>query len=403
MSGLTALPQSKARRSTPRFSIPSMTLDTLPGEMLNSIIKFTLSPEVAWSGDVDNEHSHPFATMVRCSPRAQVAKTFSRVCRSLYHAAAPVIWEYIIIDSTQKLAAVGAAMEGQPHLGNFTRRLEVRITSRYSLRKLIGIIKAMNGLKVFIVGQLGPTNLSPPPLPTLLFKTLVATNPTMERLQFSGMGEAPTLKQMSLINRCFKGLQSLQFNHLATQSDDGTLTTKHFTFPQLRTLSVGDRHRVTQGQDLDLFFRKVRHTDALPSLRRFDVFSDSPLLPFFFLVHGQKLEHLSYSTDSRFMVQSPYLVDRCIKVKTLSIAANWLSSNLQPFNNPFPSFTIVRRVNIIRHDYKTMWDCADLVLGFILVRHWPFLERVYLDPQGLLINLNDFHWNPPFSKVTQNG
>jgi hypothetical protein len=380
-----------------------MTLDALPAEVLNRIIKFTLPPEVARSGDVDNEHSHPFATSVRRCPRAQVAGSLSPVCKSLYHATAPVIWEHVIIDSTRRLAAVAGAIEDHPHLGNFTRRLEVRVPSRYSLRKLISMVKAMHGLKTFIVGQLGPTNLSPPPLPTVLIKTLVATSQTIERLQFSGRGEAPTLKHMSLINRSFSQLRCLQFNHLAIQSGEAMPTTNHFIFSQLTTLSIGDRDRVSQTHQLDRFLRKVRHANALPSLRRFDVFSDSPLLPFFFLVHGHKIEHLSYSTDSHYILKAPYLLDHCKKVETLTIAANWLSADLRPSNNPFPPFTLIRRINIIQHDYKTTWDCADLVLGFILIRQWAFLKRVYLDPQGLLINLNDFHFNPPFSGVRQIG
>ncbi|TEB38489.1 hypothetical protein FA13DRAFT_1786257 [Coprinellus micaceus] len=380
-----------------------MTLDALPAEVLNRIIKFTLPLEIACPGDVDNEHSHPFALSVQRCPRAHVAKNLSPVCKTLYHAAMPVIWEHVIVDSTRRLSTVGAAIEGHPHVGNFTRRLEVRVGSRYSLRKLISVIKAMHGLKTFIVGQLGPTNLSPPPLPTVILKTLAAASPTIERLQFSGRGEAPTLKHMSLINRSFKQLRSLQFNHLATQCEDYTPTTKQFFFSQLTTLSIGDRDGVSQTDQLDRFLRRVRHANALPSLRRFDVFSDTPLLPFFFLVHGHKMEHVSYSTDSHYMLKDPYLLDHCNKVETLTIAANWLSADLQPSKNPFPSFTLVRRINIIRHDYKTTWDCADLVLGFILIRQWPFLERVYLDPQGLLINLNDFHFKPPFSGVRQIG
>ena len=90
----------------------------------------------------------------------------------------PVIWEHVIIDSPQNLSEVAEAIEGGPRLGRFTHRLEVRIPSRYSLKRLINVIKTMHGLKVFIVGQLGPTTTDPPPLPTALSNILVAASPT---------------------------------------------------------------------------------------------------------------------------------------------------------------------------------------------------------------------------------
>lgn len=96
------------------------------------------------------------------------------------------------------------------------------------------------------------------------------------------------------------------------------------------------------------------------------------------IVHGKNIEHLTYFADSVLMTGSPYLVDHCKKLHALTVAANWLSGDLNPPMNPFPSLahTLVRRVNIIRHDYRTTWDFVDLMLGFILVRQWQFLHPI---------------------------
>lgn len=169
--------------------------------------------------------------------------------KSFYHASMRVDWEHIIVESERRLGSVVHAVERRPHIGCYTRHLDLRIETRYNLALLLNLLRTMTDLKVFVVGQLGPTSREPPALQTIILKTLASTAPMIERLMFSGRGEPLTLKHTSLIHRIFSHLPSLQFNDLADSPPGAKVVAKRFAFPQLTTLFIGVRYRMSPSTD----------------------------------------------------------------------------------------------------------------------------------------------------------
>ncbi|KAJ3531477.1 hypothetical protein NMY22_g8136 [Coprinellus aureogranulatus] len=283
----------------------ALMLQDFPLELLTWIARISVTVTTHLDPEPDHPNHHPFwayPLAFQHQSRSDLARTYPYTCKSFYHASLPTIMEHITISSIEQLEGLAGLIRSGPVLsedlliGQFTIRLDLVLPESYPLHHVINIIDAMPTLEVLLLANGGPSigrSSRWHDIPNDFLANLVKSSPRLRRIQFLSDYELPTVEQVAFLSTGLVHLQTLQLTRLHPRLQTESFYRLPFSFPNLTTLSLGPWINPPKDGVLFSFLECLISSDALPSLRRFDILDRTRNLYRFLRSHGNHLQHLT--------------------------------------------------------------------------------------------------------------
>ena len=289
--------------ATPSIS-DQRTLPNLPNEIWRRIIAFT----IRLAGSVSIELDDPFSPPYQNEEYPEVEpglfedrKTLRQVCSSWRSVVTEISAEYLIIYSAKELKALVKLFEAQDRqttngkrLGEWTSRIDFRILGPYSVSHVIRLLRCTPNLLIYDIRN-GPPHIPEKCTPVEVLKALAVNCSQLQRLEWSGAGEAPRYQDLVQLCNALPNLVTLRLVSIFSFPVRSDGVPPLLIFPNLKTLSLAvipdpPEFRPEYAMTWDPFMNYLSiQPRQLPALERLecDIF---PLLTMsFFHMHGHKI------------------------------------------------------------------------------------------------------------------
>jgi hypothetical protein len=261
-------------------------------------------------------------------------RVLGQVNSTLRAIVAEISSEYLVIRCPKELKHLiqlfkRSQLDGSgKHLGERTRRIDLKIIGQYSAKRVAALLQLTPNLLVFVHQSnrhhkdLGRVNKE-------LIRGLMLFGRNIRRLDFDSIGEAPALYDLIDVSRFLPKLETLRILCLHSYpTDPAAVRGLHIAhFHRLKTLSLGPIP-APQSQEIPRHYIGVwdpllhylgLNTKQLPVLERFE----TGIVPVedttFFETHGYKIRMLRVTTV-RAGTQLPVALNHCTNLESLVFA-----------------------------------------------------------------------------------
>ncbi|KAJ3526475.1 hypothetical protein NMY22_g10147 [Coprinellus aureogranulatus] len=367
----------------------------LPTELLSIILQSFLYDEGLFSPALAFED---FVSAVRYldNSRREFRATFLLVDKTTHDLAICISWQYLVVTLQEDIYALeSAAQERSPFshslLGDWTWRIDIRVSGSYTPSSLKRLLCRLGNLKVVIVqnepfGMEGGNRCRP----DTLVDTLASSCKDLERIQFQSFGEEPSVRQLKTLLASLPRLRTIHVDSVywPAQGDDDNgdaLTPVHHS---LQTLSIGSierRFHSVSGLDrAGVFLNACVRGASLPALRNLHLQKAVPHMDTFLNMYGSQLREIAYVAGNTAFTTIPpdnqHILEICSGIQRLIlVATDWPSQDTICAFPKHPSITHVVIIHIPQ-GRSTGLKRRVMALGMSRLIHceFPRLERLTL-------------------------